>query len=71
MKIHVMILTYDALKQAMIDDEASQPQQDSVVNLKWFLFHMGEEWNSNANVRLHQAIELDFTLLLWSLIGIK
>ena len=32
MKIHVMILTYDALKQAMIDDEASQPQQDSALD---------------------------------------
>jgi hypothetical protein len=34
--------------QALIDEEASQPQQDdSALDHKWFSFHMGEEWNSN------------------------
>ena len=27
-------------------DEASQPQQESVLDHKWYSFHMGEEWNS-------------------------
>jgi len=33
--------------QALIKDEASQPQQDSALDHKWFSIHMGEEWNSN------------------------
>ena len=33
--------------QALIKDEASQPQQDSALDQKWFSIHMGEEWNSN------------------------
>ena len=28
-------------------DEASQPQQESAFDHKWYSFHMGEEWNSN------------------------
>ena len=27
-------------------DEASQPHQESALDHKWYLFHMGEEWNS-------------------------
>ena len=27
-------------------DEASQPQQESALDYKWYSFHMGEEWNS-------------------------
>ena len=27
-------------------DEASQPQQESALDHKWYSFHMGEEWNS-------------------------
>ena len=26
--------------------EANQPQQESALDHKWYLFHMGEEWNS-------------------------
>ena len=26
-------------------DKASQPQQESALDHKWYLFHMGEEWN--------------------------
>ena len=37
-------------------DEASQPQQESALDHKWYSFHMGEEWNSNANIGLYQAI---------------
>jgi hypothetical protein len=29
--------------QALIKDEASQPQQDSALDQKWFSIHMGEE----------------------------
>ena len=35
-----------SLKQALIDDEASHPQQDSAHYHKWFSIHMGEEWIS-------------------------
>ena len=27
-------------------DKASQPQQESALDHKWYSFHMGEEWNS-------------------------
>ena len=33
--------------QVLIEDRASQPQQDSALDHKWFSIHMGEEWNSN------------------------
>ena len=45
-------------------DEASQPQQESALDHKWYSFHMGEEWNSkwyllvftNLKIGLHIAI---------------
>ena len=49
------ILTYDALKQVMVNEEASRPQQNSALDHKWFSFHMGEEWDSNIDIGLHQA----------------
>ena len=33
-----------SLKQALIDDEASQPQHDSALNHKRFSIHMDEQW---------------------------
>ena len=42
--------------QATINDEASQPQQESVLDHKWFLFHMGEEWTLSMMIGLHQAM---------------
>ena len=27
-------------------EEASQPQQENALDHKWYLFHMGEAWNS-------------------------
>ena len=41
--------------QATINDEASQPQQESTLHHKWFTFQMGEEWISNSDIGLHQA----------------
>ena len=42
--------------QATINDEASQPQQESVLDHKWFLFHMGEEWTLSMMIGLYQVI---------------
>jgi hypothetical protein len=42
-------------KQEMTNDEASQPQQESALDHKWFLFHMGKEWISLLMIGLHQA----------------
>ena len=37
-------------------DKASQPQQESALDHKWYSFHMGEEWNSKiVSIGLHQA----------------
>ena len=46
-------LTLGALKQALIDDEASKSQQDSALHHKWVSFHMGGD--SNIDIGLHQA----------------
>ena len=59
------ILSFSSLKQAMINEEASQPQhQDSALDHWWFSNHMCEEWDSIIDIGLHQAYKLDFTLLL-------
>ena len=35
-------------------DEASQPQQESAFDHKWYSFHMGKEWNSKmVSIGLH------------------
>jgi hypothetical protein len=47
-------------------EEASQPQQDSAHDHKWFSIHMGEDliYQLVSMIGLHQAYQLDFTLLL-------
>ena len=61
-------------------DKASQPQQESVLDHKWYSFHMSEEWNSQwyllvftkLIIGLHIAIEVinwnlyDYSLLQYS-----
>ena len=39
----------------MINEEASQPQQESALDHEWLSFHMGEEWISLLMIGLHQA----------------
>ena len=36
-------------------DEASQSQQESALDHKWYSIHMGEEWISLFMIGLHQA----------------
>ena len=51
--------------QALIDDEASQPQQDdNALDQKWFSIHMGEDGIQIGIICLHQALKVDFMVLL-------
>ena len=45
--IFQMVFQISSLMQAKKSkDEASQPQQESALDHKWYSFHMGEDWNS-------------------------
>ena len=46
MKIQVIFKWYSLMQAKNQRDEASQPQQDSAFDDKWYSFHMGEEWFS-------------------------
>ena len=37
-------------------DKASQPQEESALDHKWFSNHMGKEWISLLMIGLHQTI---------------
>ena len=50
--------------QVLVEDEASQPQQDSALDHKWFSIHMGEEWNSNWYYLSSPSLKVDFMVLL-------
>jgi len=64
--VQVVFLLVLSCKQWSRKDEASQPQQDSALDHKWFSIHMGEDliYQLVSMIGLHQAYQLDFTLLL-------
>ena len=52
-------------------DEASQPQQESALDHKWYSFYMGEEWNSTwyllVFTKLIIGLHIDIEVMNWNL----
>ena len=52
-------------------DEASQPQQESTLDHKWYSFHMGEEWNSKwyllVFIKLIIGLHIAIGVMNWNL----
>ena len=52
--------------QAKTKDKASQPQQESALDHKWYSFHMGEECNSNWYLLVFTKFIIRLHIANWS-----
>ena len=55
MKIQVLFSHIVLSCKQWRNEEASQPQQKSALDLEWFSINMGEEWTLSMMIGLHQA----------------
>ena len=59
------IFNWYSLMQAKIKEEASQPQQDSALDHKWFSFHMVEARHSYWYSLSSPSLQIGLYIAIW------